>query len=413
MIINTPAPAIDPNMCIEPTADGFPNGCGFVFDEAHYIPAVRKLIHGFSTNHEHPPLSKLLIAGSILALGDNPLGWRLIPSILSSAAAAMVPLLAWRLTGRKDVTAFSAILLSGDAMLFNIGTIAILDGPALFFLLLGTYFFISSQHIRAALILGLGLLSKTAVLFNVVALLLYALTHAHGRRGVVMESLREWLPVFEKTVLVVAAVFIAGIAIYDYGFGAYSNPFQHIDYMLAYHSQLRYNCREFELPFRCYDGGVAVDLPLSWISPISPFTAAPYHLVSVSAGDGIWHPIAYLGIYSPLWWTTAIVLAFSAYHTISSRGGDRVNAFITAWITAGYGAYFIIAYLLNRWVYTFYFIPTLPALAIGLPTMLSEGRTGRIVLYTLTIIQAGWLFTYFPVKSDTHIQILELLNLPH
>jgi 4-amino-4-deoxy-L-arabinose transferase-like glycosyltransferase len=416
MIINTPSPSIDPRFCLEPR-DGFPSECAFIFDEAHYIPAIRKMLMGVSSNHEHPPLSKLLVAGSILLLGDDPLGWRIIPSILSSAAAAIVPLLAWKLTGRKEVVLLSAMLVSSDVMFFNIGTIAILDGPALFFLLLGTYLLISERYVPAAAVIGLGLLSKTATLFNIAALLLYALMQSYRRSSGLLKALHEWRPVFEKVVAIAGVVFITGVAAYDYGIGAFNNPLDHIDYMLNYHSNLKYDCRIYEMPFRCYviepDGRrTAVDLPLSWVTPFAPFEPAGYLVVVASSGDRSWHPIAYWGVYSPMWWTTFVVLAFAAYQVLTTRGGDRLSAFTTSWILVGYGAYFIIAYVLSRWVYTFHFVPTIPALAIGLPVILSGSRANRLVLYALTALQIGWFFTYFPVKSDVHIRILELLNLP-
>ncbi|MEM4342665.1 MAG: hypothetical protein QXH32_10695, partial [Candidatus Caldarchaeum sp.] len=37
------------------------DGCGFIFDEAHYIPAVRRMMTGEAVNLEHPPLSKWVI----------------------------------------------------------------------------------------------------------------------------------------------------------------------------------------------------------------------------------------------------------------------------------------------------------------------------------------------------------------
>ncbi|MEM1980924.1 MAG: hypothetical protein QXH59_08880, partial [Candidatus Caldarchaeum sp.] len=66
--------------CLEPPFDG----CGFIFDEAHYIPAVRKMLMGEAVNLEHPPLSKWIIMLGIMALGDNPWGWR-VPMVLFSA----------------------------------------------------------------------------------------------------------------------------------------------------------------------------------------------------------------------------------------------------------------------------------------------------------------------------------------
>ncbi|MEM1942728.1 MAG: phospholipid carrier-dependent glycosyltransferase [Candidatus Caldarchaeum sp.] len=416
-VINTPSPTTPVENCIDAPGGGFPTECGFVFDEAHYVPAVRKLLRGVSTNHEHPPLSKLLIAGTMLVLGDNPVGWRFTPAVLSSAAAAFIPLIAWQLTRRRDITLLATMMIASDVMFFNIGSIAMLDGPALFFLMAGTWVFLKNKHSAAALLLGLGFLCKTAVLFNVVGLLAYFLLLAYSRRGSLRAAFYDWSPVFEKTVLIMLAATIAGLAAYDYGFRAFNNPFAHLDFMVSYHSQLRYECREFQLPLRCTvvdpDGKrTVVDLPLSWISPVSPFSPAPYHLVTVSAGDRVWHPIAYWGIYSPSWWTTALVLVISAYTTVQSRWKNQQHAFIFTWMIFSYGPYFLLAHLLNRYVYTFYFLPTLPALAIGLPLVLSDDKFSRAVVVAVAVIQAAWFFIYFPVKSDTHIALLELLNLP-
>ncbi|MDW8359432.1 MAG: phospholipid carrier-dependent glycosyltransferase [Candidatus Caldarchaeum sp.] len=416
-IINTPSPTTSVDNCIEPSSGGFPIECGFVFDEAHYVPAVRKLLRGVSTNHEHPPLSKLLIAASMIAFGDNPVGWRLAPAILSSAAASFTTLIAWHLTRRRDLTLLATIFIATDVMLFNIGSIAMLDGPAMFFLVAGTWLFLKSRYSAAAALLALAFLCKTAVLFNIVALVAYLLLVAYSKRGKLMDAVAEWSPAFEKTVIIMLAVSIAGIAAYDYGFRAFNNPFAHLDYMISYHSQLRYDCKEFQLPLRCTvidsDGKrTVIDLPLSWISPISPFSPAPYHLVTVSSGDRSWHPVAYWGIYSPAWWTTGLVLAITAYNTVRTRGKDSQQAFIFSWMLFGYGPYFLLAHLLNRYVYTFYFLPTLPALAVGLPLVLSDDKFSKVVVWGVAVIQIVWFFIYFPVKSDTYIQILELLNLP-
>ncbi|MEM2744302.1 MAG: hypothetical protein QXX97_04330, partial [Nitrososphaerota archaeon] len=49
----------------------------FIFDEAHYIPAVRKMLSGEAANNEHPPLAKALMMYGIMFFGDNPFGWRI------------------------------------------------------------------------------------------------------------------------------------------------------------------------------------------------------------------------------------------------------------------------------------------------------------------------------------------------
>ncbi|MEM4302355.1 MAG: phospholipid carrier-dependent glycosyltransferase [Candidatus Caldarchaeum sp.] len=416
-VINTPSPSTAVENCIEPTGGSFPTECGFVFDEAHYIPAVRKMLRGEAVNNEHPPLSKALIALSMLAFGDNPLGWRFAPAVLSSASVALTPLIARHFTGRRELALAATILTATDVMYFNIGSIAMLDGPALFFLLAGTLLFLQKRHVTAAIFLGLAFLSKTATLFSVAGLLAYIFIQSYSRKRRLVEAVYEWSPVFEKTTLIVLAVAIGGLAVYDYTFKAFNTPFAHLDYILSYHSQLRYSCKEFELPLRCTvveaDGRrTVVDLPLSWISPISPFAAAPYHIVTVTAGDRSWHPVAYWGIYSPVWWTTALVAAYAAYFLIVSRGSDSLHTFVLAWIAFSYGPYLYLAHVLNRYVYTFYFLPTVPAIALGLPSVLAGDKFSKAVLYSVVFVQIAWFFIYFPVKSDPHIQILETLNLP-
>jgi len=411
MIINTPGPSTPVPECEQS------GSCGYIFDEAHYVPAVRKLLHGESTNHEHPPLAKLLIAASVLIFGDNPTGWRFFPSLLSSASVGLAAILSWHVTRRRDITFLATIFLASDVMFFNIGTIAILDGPALFFLVLGTLFYVREKYVAAAVFLSLAFLSKTSTLFTVAGLLIYTFIRNYARNGRLIDTVYAWSGVFEKIVIVMLIIVLGGFAAYDYYFKAFNTPFAHLDYILSYHSQLRYNCSEFELPFRCtvinQDGSrTIVDLPLSWVSPVFSFAAAPYFVTTVTAGERTWHPVAYWGIYSPLWWTTLIVAVISAYTVFKTKGKDDVMSFVFLWVLSSYGPYFIIAHILNRYVYTFYFVPTLFGLSIGLPTILSDDRFSRYVLLALSAIQVAWFFIYFPVKSETHIWILELFNLP-
>ena len=58
---------------------------GFDFDEFHYVPAAKLYLqHLDTTNWEHPPLGKLLMAIGIGTFGDDPFGWRFMSTVFGA-----------------------------------------------------------------------------------------------------------------------------------------------------------------------------------------------------------------------------------------------------------------------------------------------------------------------------------------
>ncbi|MEM4155052.1 MAG: glycosyltransferase family 39 protein, partial [Candidatus Caldarchaeum sp.] len=137
------------------------DGCGFIFDEAHYIPAVRRMMTGEAVNLEHPPLSKWVIMLGVSMFGDNPWGWRLPMVFFSALTMAVVGLLARRLGGEKYVLP-AQMLLFTDVTFFNLGGVGILDPPALFFMTLSAYLYVSGRKALAGVAAGLSMLAKSS-----------------------------------------------------------------------------------------------------------------------------------------------------------------------------------------------------------------------------------------------------------
>lgn len=112
------------------------------FDERpYYIKAARDYLEGvFTTNPEHPPLAKLIMAAGIKTLGDDPFGWRLPSVILGTAGVVATYFLAKRLTGSKKVAALASVLLSFEFGWFVSSRVATLEIYVASFLLLGSFF---------------------------------------------------------------------------------------------------------------------------------------------------------------------------------------------------------------------------------------------------------------------------------
>lgn len=400
-ILSTPAPELEPSKCLN---SPLPTGCGFIFDEAHYVPATRKLLAGQNVNAEHPPLTKVLIATSMMLFGDNPLGWRVLIALSSLLGLVLLNRIAQNITRSERIAFFATLFFSTDIMSFNLGSIAMLDAPALTLALGSALLFLRGKYMLSSLLMGLAFLAKLTSVFVAVSLLAYLFILIFSRRRRLLDSVNEWMPTFEKMFFVGLGVTVIGLGLYDVYFKAFSTPFEHLDYMLSYHGSLRFSQND------------KVDFPLSWINPAAPFQPAPYYSTIVTSSDGRQtHPVYYLGIYSPLWWMSWIIVPSAIYGAVTKyRRQEDYSAelFILTWILANYLPYFFFAHLLNRWVYTFYFYMTLPLLAVGAALFLSNSGLSRIVLYLLVIVQVAWFFIWFPVRGQEHINLLLSLGLP-
>lgn len=99
-----------------------------VFDEIHYVPAALSLLalEG-PRNVEHPMLGKELIALGIALFGDNPFGWRIIPTIAGSATVMGAFAFMWFLLGKMRPAIIGAALVTLNQTLFVQARTSMLD----------------------------------------------------------------------------------------------------------------------------------------------------------------------------------------------------------------------------------------------------------------------------------------------
>lgn len=103
------------------------------FDEVHYLPAARAILSWWQTgqgaylNPEHPLLAKVLIASGMGLLGDNPLGWRIMPWACGVLAFFAAVRALWHAGHDRYATVAFAVLLATGFPLFIHTRIAMLD----------------------------------------------------------------------------------------------------------------------------------------------------------------------------------------------------------------------------------------------------------------------------------------------
>lgn len=404
------------------------NGC--IMDESYYVPAAETLFKGTqcgpsvpNCNPEHPFLSKALMAAGIAALGDNAPGWRIFDVLLGTFSLPLLFALVLRLSGSRKASYLSATLLGLDVMFFSQSSAALLDVPMVFFALLGFVLYLYKIRLwrldpfaLAGICLGLATLCKEAGIFLIATLATYHLAAGEGGR-------RPRLFGAVEIAIVSIGIFFLGLQTYDslLARAAFPTFLSQIHYILSYGSSLIGSGWSYGGPY----GNSTQITPLSWMTYYQPVT---YYGTSVKvcteAGSVSscysYAGIAYYGVTNLIeTWTTYLwvpVAAVAVWKVFRPRpagleqfgfidagsrnlsGSTKLALLSLIWFSWNYFPY-IALWAAGRVTYPFYFIPALPAVAMGASYFLTRSWIWR---YLPLIFVAGsfvFFFMFFPDKA--------------
>ncbi len=422
----------------------------FVFDEAYYIPAARDFLNGIGSNPEHPFLGKAWIALGISLFGDNWFGWRIMPTIFNILSLIVFYHISKTYLSKKLAT-YSTILLGLDVMFFVHGSLALLEIPSMFFAFLSFWLYINrkgkkilqipSYYWLSAICMGLAFLSKeTAAFFVITIMFLYIVRIKYTRYS----ELRSKVIRGSLLLIVLASVYFVPVTIYDQIYKPSSRSeviisktelqltdkngivtstttitntttrkeiideaLEHLIFTVTYASGLRITNESEVNP-----GNYA----WNWILPVPSFSPMPYYIENAEvrhttkANDEIIgisvetrHPIAWYGTGTlPIWWSIWLIIPFTIYNVWKKR--PEFDLLILIWIASTYLPMLYTSGVIGRIVYPFYFIQTIPALALGIPYLISSTfknkmmRNTVLLIFMITII--AYFIMYFPVRVN-------------
>jgi predicted membrane-bound dolichyl-phosphate-mannose-protein mannosyltransferase len=375
-----------------------------IFDEAYYVNAARVILGhpiptgapyadqapGRDPNREHPPLGKVLIAGSIRALGDNPLGWR-IPSIIAGAASIAL-LYAIVRAARRDawLAVLAASFLALDNLALVHSRIGSLDMMLVAFLLLGAWCALRGRPFLAGVGFALAALIKLNGIYGAGAAVLVELVigawawRTHGQSPV------SHLRAIGLLLLGMVLVWFAGLWLLDLQFGQFPTPWEHLQYILHFGLSLT------------RDGGPLnqESYPWQWLVNEVQMTYLRTDQ-TVFVNDQVvasFPTVFFRGAMNPFIIGAApLGVAYAAWRAIRCR--DVLGLWVVAWIVATYVPFYPLVIVQHRITYLFYFLPTLPAVAVALAQLVrGSGLPMSVRLSYVAAVVFGFVM-YFPFRS--------------
>lgn len=96
---------------------GMQEPSGLVSDEVFFVRDGQAYSQQRSYFDPHPPLGKMLIAGSIAAIGDTPIGWRMTSALFGAACIPLSWYVVWFLTKKQRAATIAMTLVLFDGAL--------------------------------------------------------------------------------------------------------------------------------------------------------------------------------------------------------------------------------------------------------------------------------------------------------
>jgi predicted membrane-bound dolichyl-phosphate-mannose-protein mannosyltransferase len=318
-------------------------------------------LSGLDPNPEHPPLAKLIMAGSMKLLGDRGIAWRLPSVVLGTLGILLLYLIVQRLGANRRLALFAAFVLAFDNLSFIQGRIAMLDIYLTTFILLGTWLYFSALPELAGIAFAVAGLCKINGVLGLFAVLLFeAMVFLRSAwRGSWRATLtaRAWVPSWATLrPAVLASVFcvaflLAGLGVLDNYWTDFTGPLQHLKHMVTYHAGLTSHGAPT---------GTASVPPQWWLNQ----GTMDYFVWSWNAGGEKTHMVFRAAMNDYLIWAAPLALFVAGQRAWFDR--SRLAMFAVASFVANFGPPFLAWVIVSRTSYIYYMTATIPAFACAI-----------------------------------------------
>jgi dolichyl-phosphate-mannose-protein mannosyltransferase len=364
-----------------------------ILDEGYYLSSAHNILGleqlpgnpypyarpGLDPLIEHPIAGKLLIALSIRVLGDTPYAWRLPSAIAGTAAILLVYLLAHRLTRRRSVSLAAATLTALDPMMLVNSRIAVLEIFVTVLILATLYFYVRRLPVLAGVAGALAVCVKLTGVSAILCVVAFETMRTLRQRVLT----RRWNTTRLRSLAVATGVCAVSVPLLLWLFNSraslFPNPFDNLRYM--------YTHLAATFGFRPPDAVVVPQSrPWEWLLNVR-------EIAYLSQGV-----LLLRGLYNPfLVFAFVPVVAWAAW--LSARRGAAAALMVLAIVAGCYLPLVAGSLLVPRPAYLYYFLPVIPALALGLASLSASLKVPRAVKAAYLVAAACAFVYYFPFRG--------------
>jgi dolichyl-phosphate-mannose-protein mannosyltransferase len=369
---------------------GFPPN--ILWDERYFPVMANKYLHGVYQFDLHPPFGKFIIALGIFVLDNEPLGWRIMPTLFGMALLPLVAVLGWYCLKDKVGALLLVAFFSVETIFIVYSRIGVMDIFLVFFVL-ATFLVAlraesNRQVIISSVLLGLAIAIKWAA-FPVAVPVGYVL----WRRGLLRPFLGGlWISAVVYVVIVYVGALISVTA----------NPVAAWVWVWDWHVKAATK--------------ISASIPHGWGSPwwSWPIMLRPIRFFYGVNGDGDIQVVEAIG--NPLiWWTSTLAVLAGIIEIVRKAVGRKLSAddpIIP--IVLGYTC------LLAPWTpgtripYIYNYLPIYPfailALTYWLCRLWNSRQWGRWVVVAFTVCALALGVYFLPLAVALPTSEADLMN---
>lgn len=365
-------------------------------DPAAYNPFAPPPEKGTAYDWLHPPLAKLIQAGSINLLGDTPFAWRLPSAIFGTGIVLATFFLAYIIFGTR-VAVFSSIVIAFENLNLVLSRITMNDVFVTFFIIVSFtfgYYYLKNNLwkylILTSVFLGLAIASKWTGFYAIGAI--FGLT-------VLRKLLDKKIQVRDLLLLIIPA----SIYLLSYGqFWLQGHIWKQFEDL---HKQIWWYQNKHDLehaygttPIYCVPKGL--NGPKTFCPWVLDIRSVYYSYEQYGDKAGYIYALGNPFVF----WLGFTAVCYLSFKSLRSR--DRKTLFILL----GYFIFWIPWVFTPRIMFLSHYLPSIPFMAIGLGTTLNKlyGSGYKYVVYSIIVLIIFAFFYFYPITSGYPIEVSKI-----